>query len=116
MRGSLAAALTISCKAGKFGNLFTAVTPQTIGALTVIALETFKCSISVASGKMEAREMGSTMAKSILISSAALYGGSLGQMIAPELPVFAYMLGSLVGSTVASIGIGIGERFYYHIA
>ena len=111
LRGSIAAALTISCKAGKFGNHFTAVTPQTIGALTVIALETLKCSISVATGKMEAREMGSTMAKSILISSAALYGGSLGQMIAPELPVFAYMLGSLVGSTVASIGVGIGERF-----
>ena len=110
LRGSIAAALTISCKSGKLGGLFKSITPQTVGALTVLVIDTAKYSMALANGKMEAHEMGSALTKEILISSVALAGGGIGQAIAPELPVVAYMLGSLIGSTVASIGIGLGKR------
>ena len=110
LRGSIASALTISCKAGKLGEQFVNINPHVIGALTVIALDVAKSSILVAAGKMTAHDMGVKLTKEILISSAALAGGTLGQMIAPELPVIGCLLGSLVGSCVASIALGIGEK------
>ena len=69
-----------------------------------------KNSILVASGKISPREMGSMLTKELLISSAALASGTVGQMIAPELPVIGYMLGSLIGSCVASMVVNVSER------
>lgn len=111
LRGSIAAALTISCKAGKLGEQFVNINPHVIGALAVIALDVVKSSILVAVGRMSSHEMGTKLTKEILISSSALASGALGQMIAPELPVIGYMLGSLVGSCVAAVMIGIGEKY-----
>lgn len=110
LRGSIASALTISCQTGKLGEQFVSVSPQVIGVLTVIVLEVTKNSILVAVGKMEPREMGAAFAKSLIISSAALAVGTLGQMLTPELPVVGYMLGSLLGSCVASVVVGVGEQ------
>lgn len=110
LRGSISSALTISCMAGKLGEQFINVNPHIIGAMTVIVLDVAKSSILVAVGKMTPREMGQRITKELLISSAALAGGALGQMIAPELPVVGYMLGSLLGSCVASVVLNIGEK------
>jgi predicted aspartyl protease len=110
LRGSIASALTISCKAGKLGTEFININPHVIGALTVIAIDMAKSSVLVAMGKMTAREMGTKLTKEIIISSASLAGGALGQVVAPELPVLGYMLGSLIGSCVASVVVGMGEK------
>lgn len=111
LRGSIASAITISCVSGKLGPNLKYVAPQTIGALTVLVLDSVKYSISVANKTMDASEMGNILTKEILISSAALAGGTVGQAIAPEFPVMSYMLGSLIGSTLASIGLGISESY-----
>ena len=110
LRGSVASALTIACQAGKLGEQFINVNPHVIGALTVIVIDITKTSMLVATGKMTGREMGTKLTKEILIASSALAVGTIGQAIAPELPVLGYMLGSLEGSCVASVVIGIGEK------
>ena len=110
LRGSVSSALTIACMSGKLGEQFMNVNPHVIGALTVIVLDVAKSSILVASGKMMPREMGSKITKELLISSTALAAGALGQVIAPELPVLGYMLGSLIGSCVSSVVINVGEK------
>lgn len=81
-----------------------------VGAVTVIVLDTMKNSCHVACGKMTTREMGTQLTKEILISSASLAGGTVGQMVLPELPVLGYMLGSFVGSIVASLTINMAEK------
>jgi len=111
LRGSIASALTIACQAEKLGKAFTNVSPSAIGALTTICLDVVKSSIMVAAGKMTPREMGANITKEILISSAALAAGTIGQTILPELPVLGYMLGSLVGSCMASVVLNISEKY-----
>ena len=110
LRGSISASLTIACKAGKLGVGFKNVTPGMVGAVTVIVLDTMKNSCHVACAKMTTREMGTQLTKEILISSASLAGGTVGQMVLPELPVLGYMLGSFVGSIVASLTINMAEK------
>ncbi len=110
LRGSISSALTIACMSGKLGERFINVNPHVIGALTVIVLDVAKSSILVAAGKLTPREMGSKITKELLLSSAALAAGALGQAIAPELPVLGYMLGSLIGSCVASLVVNVGEK------
>ncbi len=112
LRGTISSALTIACMSGKLGEQFINVNPYVIGALTVIVLDVAKSSILVAAGKLTPREMGSKITKELLISSAALAAGALGQAIAPELPVLGYMLGSLIGSCVASLVINVGEKCF----
>ena len=111
LRGSISAAVTISCQAGKLGPGFVSASPHIIGAITVLALDTVKSSLMVAVGKMSAKEMGAQLTQEIIISCAALSGGAVGQMLLPQVPVLGYMLGSLLGSVVASVSIDLTKKF-----
>ncbi|WP_029201913.1 hypothetical protein [Oribacterium sp. NK2B42] len=110
IRGSISSAITVSCMTGRLGEQFVRVDPSVIGALTVLVMDVAKSSLLVAVGKMTPQEMGQLITKELIISSAALAGGTIGQIIAPELPVLGYMLGSLLGSCVAAVIIGVGEN------
>lgn len=115
LRGSISAALTISCKAGKLGDRLISVNPSVIGALTVIVLDVAKSSVLVAASKMTPQEMGEKITKELIISASAIaggkfIGGAIGQIVAPELPVVGYMLGSLIGSCIASVIVEVGEK------
>lgn len=110
LRGSISAAITISCKTGKLGSNLMSINPGVIGAITVIVIDTMKSSYMVACGKMNFREMETQLTKELLIASASLAGGVVGQVILPELPVIGYMLGSLLGSVVCSVTINLCEN------
>lgn len=110
LRGAVSAAITISCKAGKLGSNFVNINPGVVGAITVIAIDTMKNSYMVSCRKMSFREMETLLTKELLISSASLAGGLIGQMVLPELPVLGYMLGSMVGSIVSSVTLNICEK------
>lgn len=110
LRGAISASLTIACQAGKLGSQFVNVTPGMVGAFTAIVLDTMKNGYDVARGKMTPREMATQLTKELLVSSAAIVGGTAGQALLPELPVLGYMLGSFVGSVVASVALNIGEK------
>jgi len=110
IRGTISSSITIACQSGKLGAQCMNLTAAQIGAITVIALDAIKCSYDVANGKMTSKEMGVYLTKEILISSGALVGGTIGQGVLPMLPVLGYMLGSFVGSVVASTAINYGEK------
>lgn len=111
LRGSVACGLTIACKAGKLGKALAKVDSTIIGAVTVILIDTCINSIKVAAGKMSARQLGTALTKEIIISTASIPAGMLGQALLPQLPVLGYMLGSFVGSMVAGITLEVGEKF-----
>ena len=111
LRGSIASALTIAAQAGKLGEKCKNLSAGVIGAVTFVVLSTIKNSILVASGKMTSKELGIILAKEVTISGIAIAGGTIGQVLLPELPVLGYMLGSLIGSTIASGAIFVSENF-----
>ena len=110
IRGSISASLTIACQAGKLGAQLADVTPGMVGAFTAIVLDTMKNGYDVARGKMTPNEMAAQLTKELVVSGAAIAAGTGGQALLPELPVLGYMLGSFVGSVVASVTYSIGEK------
>lgn len=110
LRGAISASLTIACQSGKAGVGLQNITPGMVGVFTTIVFDTMKNGYDVACGKMNSREMGSQLTKEIIISGVTLAGGTVGQSLLPELPVLGYMIGSFVGSVVASFTLNISEK------
>lgn len=98
VRGSVSAALTISCKSGLLGVSLKNVDPTVIGSLTVIVMNTISNSYKLATKKITKAEFAHDVAKDIFVSSCALVLGGVAQGLTPELPVIGYMLGSFIGS------------------
>lgn len=110
LKGSVSAAMTIACKAGKLGSQLAKADPNIIGVAVTIVVDTMKNGFDVARGKMKPREMATNLSKELIISAASIAGGIAGQVLLKELPVMGYMLGSFVGSVVASVTLNIGEK------
>ncbi len=117
LRGSISYSLVVLCKAGKLGEAFKAADPMMIASTVAIVLETVKNAISVATGKMTAREMGVAFVDSVVttagfvagMSIGSKIGGVIGQVIGFELPILGYILGSLVGCAF-SVAYNYGKR------
>lgn len=113
LRGSIAASLRIVCDAGMLGNAFKDIDPTVLGTVVALVLQTAKNGILVASGAMSAQQMGSAFVDSVLISGGyiigAKIGGVIGQTLGFTMPVFGYMLGSLIGTSV-SVVYNIGKH------
>lgn len=101
LRGFIAGTLTVACQSGQFGIALQSVSANTIGALTVIVLQTFADSIALAKGKITKTTLINNLNKSIIVSGIALGSGCLFQCLLPTVP-FAYLLGNFVGSFVGS--------------
>ena len=101
LRGSISCSLVIACQAGKFGPAMMSASPLMIGSTVAVLLETIKNGIMVSLGKMQPREMGSAFVDSVVTTSGFVagihIGGAIGQALGFELPVFGYILGSLIG-------------------
>lgn len=104
IRGSIAAAITISCKSGLMGVTMKALDPTFIGAATVIAMNTVKNSFAVAMGAMEIGALTETLLKEMFISGCSLASGFLMQGI----PVVGFMLGSFIGSMLGGLVYSAG--------
>lgn len=101
-RGSIAAGLTTACKAGLCGASLKNVSPNVIGALTVLTMEAIGDAYSVACGKKEGQEMAINLIRNMAVSSSALICGGLTQAALFMLPSLGFMLGSFIGATLGS--------------
>lgn len=107
IRGSIASGLVFAAKTGILGNALKIVDASVIGALVVVVMDTVVNSIKLASGKITARQMGMAFIDSTVITASFLVsakvGGMIGQIIAPQLPVIGFLIGSLIGCTVGVV-------------
>lgn len=107
LRGSISCALLIAMESGKFGAMFKNVNPTVLASVVSIVLETVKNSILVASGRMSKREMGMKFVDSVVISAGFMacmsIGGKIGALIGFQAPIVGYIIGSLLGCTVATL-------------
>lgn len=111
IRGSVAYSLVVYCKMGKFGAAMKSLSPTVIASTVSIVMETIKNGIMVAIGKMSASEMGAKFVDNVVITTGIIsgmkLGAAIGQILGIQMPVFGYLLGSLIGcafSVVYNIG------------
>jgi hypothetical protein len=108
VRGSVASALTIACKSGKFGMSLKDVNPTVIGAVVALTMNTLQGAVLMSFGKMSKQEFADQCIQNLFTASCSLALGSALQSLLPELPVLGFMLGSFIGSAVGSFAYKTG--------
>lgn len=101
IRGFVSATVTVSCTAGLWGETLKSVSPEVVGALTVVVMNTLKDSFLLAKGSISQHDFTYNLQRNMFVTACGLGGGTLLQSCLPMLP-FAYLLGSFVGSMVGS--------------
>jgi uncharacterized protein YqgC (DUF456 family) len=107
IRGTVSAAITIACKSGMLGEALKSVSPSVVGMATVLAMDTMRNAFKVAAGKMTRSALAQELVKELMVSSAALAGGTIAQIFI-EIPVMGFMIGSFIGSTIGSFAYNCG--------
>ena len=107
IRGTIAAAITISCKAGHLGSVLKAADPTIIGAIVALTMNTVKNACLIGIGKMSKHEFAGRCAQDLIVSTCCLAMGYAGSALAttlftPAAAVIGYMIGSFVGSVIGS--------------
>ena len=102
IRGSVAAAITISCKSGKLGMALKGANPTVIGAVVALTMNTMQNATLMAFGHMTTNEFANRCIQDLFTSSCSLALGSALQAFLPQLPVIGFMIGSFIGGVVGS--------------
>lgn len=113
IRGTLAAAVTASCKAGLLGETLKYVDPSIIGAITVVAMNVLKNSFDVVCGKKTKAQLADEMVRDMFISVCGIVVGTVTAGTLSGITVlapFGYLVGSLVGSAVGSFTYNAGRK------
>lgn len=105
VRGTVAAAITTACKAGKLGLALKSLDPGIIGAITAIAINTIENAALMALGKMSKHEFSAKCTEDLVITAFSIGSGAAGAaaasaLFSPAAAVYGYMIGSFVGSVV----------------
>lgn len=107
VRGTVAAAITTSCKAGLLGTTLKALRPSIIGAITAITMNTIQNACLMSLGKISKNEFANRCAQDLIVAGCSLGMGVAGGAIAtamftPAAAVYGYMIGSFIGSVVGA--------------
>ena len=105
LRGMISAAVTISCKAGIWGQTLTSVSPFAVSGIVVFALDAIKGVFAVAIDKKDSQQFKKEIAEEAFSAVGAAVGGATLNTVIPGV---GYMVGALLGSTLGS--------YAYHVA
>ena len=107
VRGTTAAAITISCKSGMLGNMMKSANANVIGVITVITMNSIQNACLMSFSKISKQEFANRCAQDLVVSICSLGGGFAGASFAasiftPTAAILGYMVGSFVGSVVGT--------------
>lgn len=107
VRGTFAAAITVSCKAGLLSTALKSANPSMIGAIVAITMNCVQNSYMLAFGKISQHEYAQRSAQDLVVATCSVGLGVVGGVLAsyiftPAAAVFGYMVGSFVGSVVGT--------------
>ena len=107
IRGTIAAAVTISCKAGHLGAVLKSANPSIIGAVVAVTMNTVQNACLMSFGKMSKQEFADYCAQDLIVAGFSLGlgvtgGAAAAALFTPAASIFGYMIGSFVGSVVGS--------------
>ena len=109
LEGSVSCAILTACKAGQFGPTLTNASPDVVGALTVIAIDSIRYGYALSKGDITPMQFGDLMAEDIIVSSGALAAGAGLSMLFGG-SVIVCMAGCLAGGMLASMGYSTGKQ------
>ena len=115
VEGSVSAAIITACKAGKFGAQATNLSPDAIGIITVLTIDSIKYGYKLANGEITADQYGDLLAEEIFVAVVAGVSGAVLQSLLPCVPI-AYLAGSMVGGMVASAAYETGKEVVLQVA
>lgn len=107
INGSIAAAITTACMAGKFGTSLKTINPTIVGTMTVIVVNTIVSTIKLSKKEISESEFALKISKDLFLSSCSIGLGTLTQTFLPVLPV-AFLIGSFIGSLAGSFAYDKG--------
>lgn len=130
IRGTVAAAISTCCKAGVFGEAMKQASPEIIGTVVALTMNTLKNAFQVARGTKTRTELTAELIQDMFVSTGALVGGFLGKAggavvggvagtylggsagvaAAKALSAAGSLLGSFVGSITGSFVYNVGYR------
>lgn len=96
LRGGVAAAITIMCKTGRFGETVKNCEPATIAFATIIAFNVLKDAVAVGEGTMTRTELVDNLCRNIFIMG-------LARAVPAMIPAIGTIFGSLVGTVIAIV-------------
>lgn len=114
VEGSVSCAILTACQAGKLGANLTNASPEVVGALTVILIDSIRYGYSLSKGEITTLDYSNLMADEILITVVSIGSGMALKTLLPAIP-FAYMVGSMAGSMLATAGLGIAKEIIMEV-
>lgn len=108
--GGLSCGIYTACKIGKLGAGLSIIHPGVMGTLVALAFNVMMESFEYARGKTDTAEYKYKITRDLLISGAAIAGGSIAVAALPLANALSFVIGSMAGSVIASVTLSISER------
>jgi len=115
VEGSVSSAILIACQAGKLGSAAKNLSPDVIGMLTVLTVDSIRYGYKLSKGEISVDQYGDIMAEEIFVAVVAGATGATLQALLPFVP-FAYLAGSMVGGMIASAGYDKSKEIVMQVA
>ena len=109
VEGSVSSAILIACQSGKFGSQFTNVSPDVVGALTVIVIDSIRYGYALSKGEITGAQYSDLMAEEIISSAGSLSAGA-GLALLFGGSQIAMLAGCMAGGMLAAIGYNVGKQ------
>lgn len=109
LEGSVSSAIWVACQAGKFGPQMVNVSPDLVGAMTVLAVDSIRYGYALSKGEITPLQYGDLMAEEVITSAGAMAAGA-GLALLLGNSVIITMAGCMAGGMLASIGYNMGKQ------
>ena len=108
--GGLSCGIYTASKIGKLGANLSYIHPGIIGAIAAITFNVMKESFDYAKGTIDSRQYRYKIARDLIISVSSIAGGAISLSALPIANALSFVIGSMVGSVIASMTISLSER------
>lgn len=102
IRAGIASFLTASCKSGLLGEAMSNVSPNVIGAATVVAVNSIKNGILLYKGDISQSEYAERCPRDTVIISFGVLGTTVGQALIP-IPILGGLIGNFIGGLMGTV-------------
>ena len=101
IRGTIAAAITISAKSGLLGKNLKTVDPTMIGTVVAVSMNIIQNSILLASNKVSKQDFAYECTRDLFVTTGGMVTGAIFAMV-PGMQVYGFLLGNFLGSIISS--------------
>ena len=109
LEGSISSAILTMCKAGRFGPQLVNVSPDLVGAMTVIVIDSIRYGYALSNGDITPMQYGDLMAEELVTSAGAMAAGAGLTLLFGNYLILT-MAGCMAGGMLATMGYKAGKH------